>query len=565
MTSLRPLPPAFASPAVTATVPTQAWGLPRSRWLKALAGLGVAMLLLSPLAAVRVPFLLDYPNHLARMHVLATGAAAPALRAMVRIEWAVIPNMVMDLVVPALAQVMPLSVAGRLFIALAILLPPLGVVALHRAWFRARLWWPWIAVLTAVNACLVLGFLNYAVGVGLALFGAAWHARARDGADHWPAIALATLLGAAWGVACLLSHIVAFGLLVLLMLSTEAAQLARRPRLRRALPIAAAVLVPLVLYHAFGPSRNYTSAGTLAAAVREILHDGMLSHPYFRARWVFFAATGESVPIGLLAMALLVLPVAWAAWRRRLAVAPQMLLAFAGLAIAYAVLPEGLAGAGMVYDRLNLPLVLVGIAGVHPRLAGHGAAALALAVVMLLGAQSVVMWRRGAEQEALLRQVERVIAPIPPGARVLAVRDGRAYWDVDPDEPAAHRILGRSVNYQHLPALVTLERDAFWPMVFSFPGKQPVQFRPAYAQDAQTDGLLPLTAQLGPAASIPPPPARCDGLVGDVPCQLWSWPLRYDFLLRLNAHDDPPPQAAHLREVTRDGWAALYRVQRDPP
>ena len=502
MTSLRSQSTAFATPSVTTTVPTQARGLRRRRVLKALAGLAVGVLLVSPLAAVRVPFLLDYPNHLARMHVLATGAASPALRAMVRIEWAFIPNMVMDLVVPALAQVMPLSVAGRLFIALAILLPPLGVVALHRAWFRARAGWPWIAMLAAVNACVVLGFLNYVVGVGLALFGAAWHARARDRADHWPAIALASLLGAAWGVACLLSHIVAFGLLVLLMLSTEAALLARRPRLRWALPIAATVLVPLVLYHAFGPSRNYTSAGTLAAAVREILHDGMLSHPYFRARWLFAAATGESEAIGVVAAVLLVLPVAWAAWRRRLAVAPQMLLAFFGLAVAYALLPEGLAGAGMVYDRLNLPLALVGIAGVRPRLAGRGAAALALAAFVLLGVSSAVMWRRGVAQEALLRQVERVIAPIPPGARVLAVRDGRTYWDVDPDEPAAHRILGRSVNYQHLPALVTLERDAFWPMVFTFPGKQPLQFRPAYAQDAQTDGLLPLTGQLGPAASI---------------------------------------------------------------
>ena len=561
MTSLRPLRPTFASPAQTTTEPMRAPAPGWPWWLRAPAGLAMAVLLVSPLAAVRVPFLMDYPNHLARLHVLATGAAAPALRAMFHVEWAFIPNMAIDLVVPALAQVMPLSVAGRLFIALAILLPPLGVVALHRAWFRARAGWPWIAVLAAVNACLVLGFLNYVAGVGLALLGAAWHARARDRADPWPAIARASLLGAAWGVACLLSHIVAFGLLVLLMLSTEAAQLARRPRLRRALPIAATMLVPLLLYHAFGPSRNYTSAGALAAAARQILHDGMLSQPYFRARWLFAAATGESEATGAVAVALLALPVAWAAWRQRLAVAPQMLLAFVGLAVAYALLPEALAGNGMVYERLSLPLALVGIAGVRPLLAGRQAAALALAVVVLLGVRSALMWRLGAAQEALLGQVERVIAPIPPGARVLAVRDGQNYWDVDADEPAALRILGRTVDYQHVPALVTLERDAFWPMLFTIPGKQPLQFRAPYVRDAQTDGLLPLIGQLGPAAGIPSPQGRCSGLGTALPCQLWSWPARYDFLLRLNAHADPPPLAAHLREVARDGWAVLYRVQ----
>jgi hypothetical protein len=49
--------------------------------------------------------------------------------------WGVVPNLAMDLIVPPLSHVIPLDVAGRLFITLALLLPVAGVVALHRSAF----------------------------------------------------------------------------------------------------------------------------------------------------------------------------------------------------------------------------------------------------------------------------------------------------------------------------------------------------------------------------------------------------------------------------------------------
>ena len=530
------------------------------------AALVLGLLLAAPLAAVPVPFLLDYPNHLARMHVLASGAASPALHAMFRTAWAFIPNMAMDFVVPMLAQVLPLTVAGKLFIALAMLLPPAGVVALHRSWFGTRTWWPWIAAVTAVNACLVLGFLNYLVGLGLALLGAAWHARmggrrANEAEAGGSVTAWRATVGVGWGMACLLSHIFAFGMLVLLMLSTEAGRRARASLVRRAVPILATAAVPLLFYRAFGPAHLYAGGGALALAGWQILHDGMFSQPYFRLRWVFAAATGESEAVGVVAAAVLLLPVAWAVWRRRLGVAPEMVAAFAILGALYAMLPPVLVDDGMVYERLSVPLAFVGIAGVQPRLGRRAGAALALAVLALVAGRSALSWRNARAQARLLAEVEQTIAAIPPAAHVLAVRDGHNFWDVDADEPKARRILGRTVDYQHLPALVTLERDAFWPMIFTTPGKQPLALRPAYAAAAQTEGLLPLTSQLAPTETMAPLPGPCPG--GDpavLPCQMYSWPQRYDFLLRLNAHDDPPPGAAHLQEVARHGWARLYRV-----
>ena len=528
----------------------------RATWRQDVAvGAVLALILIVPLFMIRIPFLVDYPNHLARMHILATGADTPGLHRIFRTAWAFIPNMSMDLVVPVLAQVMPLTIAGRVFIALAILLPPVGVVALHRAWFGTRSWWPWIAVLTSAGAFLVFGFMNYLSGLGLALIGAAWHARI--GTKPRPRdIAFAML----WGIACLLAHMFAFGLLLLLMVSNEIGRRRLDRLLGRALPILGAAVVPMLLYVAFGPRKSYATGGALGDALQDTLRWGLFADPMKRLEWLPAPFTGQGVLLGLVATALVVLPVLWAAWRGHLRIAAMMPFAFACLVAAYLLLPEQVLDTAMIFQRLSVPIALVGIAGVLPVLPRRAGQALALATVALVAVRSTAMAELWHAQSRLLAEVEHVIATIPPGSSVVAVRDGTHIYTVEPDEPADHRILRRTQAYIHVPAIVTLERDSFYPLIYSTPTKYPIAALPEYEKQTQDAGYLPLTEQLGPAAAIPAADKRCGVLPGQIPCALWSWPRRYDFVLRLNAHDTPPPGADHLQEVARDGWAVLYRV-----
>src|SRR5579863_3335518 len=69
-----------------------------------------------PVLMVDVPPLFDYPNHLARMYLLGHLPHLPALRAYYVLHWAALPNLAMDLLVPTLAQVMPLDWAAKAFI-----------------------------------------------------------------------------------------------------------------------------------------------------------------------------------------------------------------------------------------------------------------------------------------------------------------------------------------------------------------------------------------------------------------------------------------------------------------
>jgi hypothetical protein len=98
-----------------------------SRFCFAVAAYAVLVALtLSPLLFASIPPLVDYPDHLARMWILAHGSEN------YQANWYLLPALAMDLIVPPLGHIMPVETAGRLFIALTMVLPVIATVVLHR-------------------------------------------------------------------------------------------------------------------------------------------------------------------------------------------------------------------------------------------------------------------------------------------------------------------------------------------------------------------------------------------------------------------------------------------------
>ena len=64
-----------------------------------------------PVFSTVLPPIFDYPNHLARMHLLAEGGDR-----FYAVRWAALPNLAEDLIVPPLARLMPLALAAKLFL-----------------------------------------------------------------------------------------------------------------------------------------------------------------------------------------------------------------------------------------------------------------------------------------------------------------------------------------------------------------------------------------------------------------------------------------------------------------
>ena len=75
-------------------------------------------LVLLPLLLVDVPALVDYPNPLARIRIPAPPHASPDLQAIYPADWAFLPNLAMDALVPLVLRVTGVIWGGKLFIAL---------------------------------------------------------------------------------------------------------------------------------------------------------------------------------------------------------------------------------------------------------------------------------------------------------------------------------------------------------------------------------------------------------------------------------------------------------------
>src|SRR5262245_4407877 len=85
------------------------------------SGVRIAALFTVLLAIASIPILLypwpplgDYINHLSRMHVIATINRDPDLALFYEVQWQVIPNLMMDLIVPILQRAMNVYLAGQI-------------------------------------------------------------------------------------------------------------------------------------------------------------------------------------------------------------------------------------------------------------------------------------------------------------------------------------------------------------------------------------------------------------------------------------------------------------------
>jgi hypothetical protein len=144
------------------------------------------------------------------------------------------------------------------------------------------------------------------------------------------------------------------------------------------------------------------------------------------------------------------------------------------------------------------------------------------------------------------------MAQVEPGALVLAVRGHNPATDAATPE----RLLPDTERLDsHLPALLVIERRAFWPLLFADSVQQPVVVRPAYARIA-----WPLYDPVDWDAFKGP---LTPGLLGYAP-YLRDWRTDFDDVLLIDRPVMPAPPAG-LTPVYVGDYVALYRTAREKP
>jgi hypothetical protein len=507
------------------------------RLLKA-ALLLACLLPLLPVALVPVPPLLDYPNHLTRLWLIAGGASDTPLAEVYAIDWSYAwTNIGIDLMAQWFGPWIGADAVGRIAIGLALALPAAGLVLLGRVlagrWHALLL----LSPLLAWSTPFVLGFLNQQIAVGLALLVAAadavWPARpwtklvprvlaglAIAVVHPFGALFLAALLGAiAFGPARPYGH--AWGSALL------RAALAGAP-----VALAAAALLWLAPHVPGAEVRATVPAGVyLFGAKLGGLFAGVLTYGF---------ATEAGFAIALLWLTAVMFRLGFLRGHAGFALT---MLGFLALLM---VLPSNIGDAGQMELRCGALAALAGFACLMP---GRTLARPGLIIGLLLGLGALRTgwildhWQAGRRDIAA---VERALASLPAGAMLLSVQP--------PAEARAPglRLMGGLTPALHYPLRAVPLRQAFVPTLFSAEGKQPLRVLPPWRDLSVPDGVLPEPRHLQMTGAP---------LLLRVFPYLAAWRQDFGHLLLIDATGQPAP-AEGLELLSDQGFARLYRVRR---
>jgi hypothetical protein len=410
-----------------------------------------------PLFSTVLPPLFDYPNHLARMHLLNEGG-----NQFYAVHWESLPNLAQDLIVPPLARLMPLDIASKLFLVVIFALITGGTIWLNRV--AAGTWrlWPLLAFLLLYNRIFLWGFLNYFFGVGVALAGAAlWLALERE--RWW----LRTLTSSLVTLACYLSHIAAFGFYMLVIIGIELSPTWGEMRARRwralggRMAVAGAqFVIPAVLFLGYW----HPPAG-----------GGISSAAFWRkADLLFSVFDNYDRAFDIVCFAMFLGLIGWLAVTRRLRLAPRLAGAVGLVFVAYLLLPSQIYGGSGADHRLPVAMFLLLIAASAAEFPNRRtAAAIGVATAMVLVVRLAVIEYVWLRADRIYSADLAGIDMLPWGAK-LAV----AY------PPSAVNFV--SVPEVHLAVLAVARREAFVPTLFATEGQQPIALKPPYEMLAET-------------------------------------------------------------------------------
>jgi hypothetical protein len=527
----------------------------------------VLLSLAVPIVLVPVPALLDYPNHLARIWLLGGGIEQPPFPGIYRLDWQAVTNIGIDLLAFPMARLLPAETVGQILLYLGAALPVLGAVALNRAVFGGFSWWQVGFGTVAWNLTILAGFMNFNIGLGLALLAAAtdpWASR-----RGWPA---AFLLRLALASGLLLVHVFALFFYAALLcglafgpgfagLLTRSGVWGRLPPILRAAAPPVAVLAALLLLAPAlpGAHEDPARAGAELTGWPRMVQDTtnlLLRKPGRKLRTTFSLIQTYWLRLDIIAMALVAAPALFALLRRELRFHAGLVLVAAALGIIFALSPHSAAGTGWIDLRFAEMAGLTLMLAIRPELPRRWAPALAglmLAVGLARTGFVASVWKT---READVLSVERALRHLPEGvallplehtARPLEAPIGRYFTDGFP-------------AFGHLATLATPWRHAFVPTLFTAKGKQPLSVLPPWDEISVPEGPIPN------AHVLTEPEGFLEGWFDYAAPYHKLWRERFDYALLLNA--DVPDQYGPVRIppelelVADEGFARLYRIKR---
>ena len=499
---------------------------------------------LSPMIWAEYPPLVDYPNHLARIHVLATLDQNPHLQRFYIANWSLLPNIAMDALLVPLARVVPIYLLGKLFVVAILLLFVAGTYALRWVlWGRIGIW-PAAVLLVVYNSVLAWGFLNYLFGAGLAMLCLAAWIWARDRCPwRWlvPASALAALV-------LFFSHLFALGLYALSVAGFEfgrSLRLRGEPLHRHFLTWALGGLQFLLPIAFSLQSSTVSESGLTFFGELETRISVGISTASFH-----YNAVDAGILFFLTALLL------GGCFLRMFKLRPEMKLPLLVLLIAAMAMPSWLFGSWAAHIRLAPVVIAMTIAATDLQWRQNlfcfimPVMAACLLALRIFDTAEIVQ-----RHDAMVNELREVLAQsIPEGSSLLVAIDlngpvvRNSDWSVRP--------------WLHFGALAVIDRSVFLPTLFTDPSKQPLVVTSQY-RDIDTPFAPPVTfTDLRSGADG----RWSDQMFGQRDRRgskyYWAhWPRIYDTVLILETKSLGNPDPHRLKSVNSGSFFSVYHIQ----
>lgn len=482
--------------------------------------LGFFIITLIPFGLVSPLPLSDYPNHVARMHIIAHLADSADLAKFYAIKWEFIPNLAMDILVPLMMPALSAEAASLVFAGLAMFLMASGAVVLHRQLYGRWSIMPFAAFLFLYNRHFLWGFLNYLFSVGLGLWMLAAHIHFRSRGTVFRAVLLSLL-----AVALLISHLHAFASYAILVGGYEISIFWRNRKnlpWRDLLVAAAQFVLPVILF--FSVSSTTDRAGEIkwSSAIDKVygLLD-MVNNYSLTLDVATFLILAGLVGLGLIT--------------RRLSIHRDMRLPLALLFMIYLCLPRLMFASFGADRRLLVMLALAAVATLEVRVdTPRVRAGLVLGIALLFFVRMGVIGMNWVQAKNVYQPILSAIEKLPKGARVAVICGGDNFpYLANPP-------------LDHVPNMAVISRDAYLNTLFAEPGKQVLRVvygstAPFAVDPSQTFRMD--KSEVGKANPFP-----------NVPLE------RFDYLMLLNqryfVHDYP----AELSPVFEKDIVTLFKV-----
>jgi hypothetical protein len=487
------------------------------------------LLISIPIWTHPLPPLSDYVNHLARMKVLATLDQNPRLAEYYTINWQVIPNLTMDIMVPWLARMgINIYVAGQIYMVTMFALIMSGALALNRALIGRWSTTPLFGYPLLYNFVFLVGLMNYLFGIGIALWAMAGWVALRERAWPWR-----YLLSAACALVLFFCHLSALGIYGVGILSYEMLRLWERRRE----PWPARVI-------------EFVCGGLPFLAVTPLLAlsptMGLASSVYWEQRGkidgLMYVIADYSDITAFLIVTVLGGAIIWAVRHRVLRFHPLVAVLLIVGGVIYLALPRVMFDTYMTDQRVPIGIAFMVLAcgdlELRRRLVRRG---FMVVLIVLIAGRLIEIDYNWSQLSDSTSQFRSSVKRIAPGSKVFVAYSDRSMGDDV-----------RDLGLVHAACIATIERSALVTTLFTVPGKQILHVKPQYEDFADThDGTPPSVAQLIVAAEQPQP---------GTPAFWLNW-TKFDYLYVLFTEDDAPnPYPSHLKLVADGDRFQLYKI-----